>query len=128
MKMRVNMAWEIRSPKSEIRKKPEIRIPKRLSATRTRLFELRISSFGFLSDFGFRISDFSFSFQHQVKQEHHAEREQQRVMLEISGLQQSERAASEVRAAPHQTNPKPLHDPAVNPGRHRRDEIVRADE
>jgi formylglycine-generating enzyme required for sulfatase activity len=49
------MRTEIRSPKSEVRKKPEIRNPKRPPTAGW----LRISSFGFLSDFGFRISDFS---------------------------------------------------------------------
>jgi hypothetical protein len=49
--------WEIRRPKTEIRKKPEIRIPKKVIGIEA---ALRASGFGFLSDFEFRISDFNF--------------------------------------------------------------------
>ena len=47
------MKAEIRRPKSEIRRKRALPIRVTLSSI------LRISDFGFLSDFGLRISDFS---------------------------------------------------------------------
>jgi hypothetical protein len=48
---------KIRNPKAEIRKKSEIRNPKSASPVGARS-ALRASDFGFLSDFGLRISDF----------------------------------------------------------------------
>jgi hypothetical protein len=50
------MKSEIRNPKSERSPKTEIRIPN-LRAVRPALLGFRYSGFGFLSDFGFRISD-----------------------------------------------------------------------
>jgi imidazolonepropionase-like amidohydrolase len=47
---------QIRNPKTEIRKKPEIRGPN--SRRFSNRIGLRVSAFGFLSDFGFRISGF----------------------------------------------------------------------
>src|SRR5688572_29856760 len=52
---------QIRSPKSEIRKNPEIRNPKGEHRNPMRapfLLSNRVSDFGFLSDFGIRISEF----------------------------------------------------------------------
>ena len=66
----LNAAFEVRfekvrNPKSEIRKKTECRVPnleknpKSQIQTNQRLRKhRRFSDFGFLSDFGFRISDF----------------------------------------------------------------------
>jgi len=49
-------AGEIRSPKSEVRKKSELRTSKNPPKGEM----VRISAFGLLSDFGFRTSDFGF--------------------------------------------------------------------
>jgi hypothetical protein len=46
---------KIRIPNTEIRMKSEFRIPKSAAKANRALF--RISGFGILSDFGFRISD-----------------------------------------------------------------------
>src|ERR1043166_5180045 len=52
---------QFRNPKSEIRKKPETRKPKIGPPPRGAYgHRIRISNLGFLSDFGFRISDFVF--------------------------------------------------------------------
>src|ERR1043165_3209448 len=60
------LAKEIRNPKSEIRKKSEHRIPKSFFATAPcRAFGPRLSGFGLLSDFGFRISDFIMALNHR---------------------------------------------------------------
>src|SRR5258708_1227418 len=49
---------EIRNPKAETRKKAEVRRPKKApERSPTLRFGFRISAFGFLSAFGFRISD-----------------------------------------------------------------------
>src|SRR6185437_6053425 len=48
---------KIRNSKSEIRKKFQIRIRK-LKTRRARGFDIGDFDFGFLSDFGFRVSDF----------------------------------------------------------------------
>jgi len=48
----------ITNPKSEIRNPKEIRSPKR--EMRRYAHVIRISTFGFLSDFGIRISDFNY--------------------------------------------------------------------
>src|SRR5216684_3832069 len=55
-----SIRWgEIRNPKSECRKKSECRTPKDWPRLRR---HFRISDFGLLSDFGFRISDLSSHF------------------------------------------------------------------
>jgi len=61
------MSLKIRNPKSEVRKKSEVRSPKipASKAGRQETFpsnpwiELRISDFELLSDFGFRVSEFN---------------------------------------------------------------------
>src|SRR5262245_29175837 len=116
MKMAVNMAWIIRNPKSEGR-----------NPNSEKIGSGRGSSFR-ESDFGFRISDFAWSFQHKVQHQHHSQREQQSVVLKISSLKQAQRAAGEIRAATNQPNAEAFDDPTVDPVHHRRDEIVRTDE
>jgi len=49
---------QTRRPKAEIRKKAEARNPKRGNGVRPGVKSFRVSDFGFLSDFGLRLSDF----------------------------------------------------------------------
>ena len=49
---------EIRNPKSEIRNKSEIQNPNVQNPRGRLVLDIRILDFGFVSDFGFRVSDF----------------------------------------------------------------------
>ena len=49
---------EVRNPKPEIRNKSEIQNPNGQNEPATRVLVIRILDFGFVSNFGFRISDF----------------------------------------------------------------------